>query len=429
MRLHSTVAAGLLAAPLALAAPVTAPGTVTVTVTAQPTTVISEKIVYTVTVTGSCLAPTTHTTSTTTSPTSVSATTTSSALNTDPYPTSTLLGSDTQGLNDLAKATGKLYLGTAADIPGPELSDVGYMTLLNNTHEFGQLTPANYMKYEYTEPERGVFNYTGGDVILDVAEANGQLVRCHNLVWYNQLPYWLTSQTWDNATLISIMTNHITNLVSHWGTRCYCWDVVNEALNDNGTYRSDIWYNTIGPAYLPIAYAAAAAAAPASVKLYYNDYNIEYPGPKATAAQEIIASIKAQGIRIDGAGLQSHFIIGETPSQSSQMANMAAFAALGVEVAQTELDVRSPTLPPTIAQQEQQELDFHSSVAACVMTEACVGVTLWDFDDTYSWIPSTFPGQGYGDPWFEPAGTDTLVKKIAYDGIVDALLGKNVTTS
>ena len=291
------------------------------------------------------------------------------------------------------------------------------------------MTDGSGHQYEYTEPERGIFNYTGGDVILDVAEANGQLVRCHNLVWYNQLPNWLTSQTWDNATLISIMTNHITNLVSHWGTRCYCWDVVNEALNDNGTYRSDIWYNTIGPAYLSIAYAAAAAAAPASVKLYYNDYNIEYPGVKATAAQEIIASIKAQGIRIDGAGLQSHFIIGETPSQSSQMANMAAFAALGVEVAQTELDVRSPTLPPTVAQQEQQELDFHSSVAACVMTEACVGTTLWDFDDTYSWIPSTFPGQGYGDPWFEPAGKDTLVKKIAYDGIVDALLGMNVTTS
>ena len=265
-------------------------------------------------------------------------------------------------------------------------------------------------------------------MILDVAEANGQLVRCHNLVWYNQLPYWLTSQTWDNATLISIMTNHITNLVSHWGTRCYCWDVVNEAFNDDGTYRADIWYNTIGPAYLPIAFAAAAAAAPPSVKLYYNDYNIENPGAKSTAAQHLIASIKAQGIRIDGAGLQSHFIIGETPSQASQMANMAAFAALGVEVAQTELDVRSPTLPPTVAQQQQQKVDFYSSVAACVLTEACVGTTLWDFDDTYSWIPSTFPGQGYGDPWFEPAGTDTLVKKIAYDGIVDALSGKPVTT-
>ena len=140
MRLTSTVTVGLLATPFALAAPVTGP--VTVTVTAQPTTVISEKVVYTVTVTASCLASTTHTTT----PTSVSATTTSSALNTNPYPTSTLLGSDTQGLNDLAKATGKLYLGTAADIPGPELSDVGYMTVLNNSHEFGQLTPANYMK-------------------------------------------------------------------------------------------------------------------------------------------------------------------------------------------------------------------------------------------------------------------------------------------
>ena len=146
MRSLSPVVAALLAAPLSLAAPASAPATVTVTVTVVPTTVISEKFVYTVTVPGSCPTPTSYTTTTatTTPTTSVSATTTS--LNTDPYPTSTLLGSDTQGLNDLAKATGKVYFGTAADIPGPELSDVGYMTVLNNTHEFGQLTPANYMK-------------------------------------------------------------------------------------------------------------------------------------------------------------------------------------------------------------------------------------------------------------------------------------------
>ena len=280
-----------------------------------------------------------------------------------------------------------------------------------------------HQQYVYTEPERGVFNYTGGDVILDIAEANGQVVRCHNLVWYNQLPDWLTSQTWDNATLISIMTNHITNLVTHWGTHCYAWDVVNEAINDNGTLRSDIWLDTIGPEYLPIAFAAAAAAAPPSVKLYYNDYNIEYPGPKATRAQQLIADIKAQGVRIDGAGLQSHFIVGETPDQASQEANMAAFAALDVDVAVTELDVRSPTLPVTVAQQNQQKADYYATVAACANTERCIGVTLWDFDDEYSWIPGVFAGQGYADVWFPAEGTDTLVRKEAYDGIVDALTG------
>ncbi|MCJ1408805.1 hypothetical protein MMC19_002881 [Ptychographa xylographoides] len=456
MHLLSKVALGLAAAPLAFAGPIDVRAadakTTTVTQTVTETKIIkihtvTDTVTDTITktkkttITGSCPIVSVGSTTTTSSSSSagstgtttaapITTTTTTSAVNTNP--TSTLLASDTQaghGLNAYAKATGKVYLGTAADVPGPEQQDAGYMAVLNNVAEFGQLTPANYMKYEYTEPSQNVFNYTGGDVILDIGEANGQIVRCHNLVWYNQLPYWLTNPAtpWTNATLIAVMENHITNLVSHWNTRCYAWDVVNEALNDDGTYRADIWYNTIGPAYLAIAFAAAAKAAPASVKLYYNDYNIEYPGPKATAAQQIIASIKAQGIRIDGAGLQSHFIIGETPSTASQMQNMASFAALGVDVAITELDVRSPTLPPTVAQQAQQEVDFYSSVLACVNTAACVGVTLWDWDDTYSWIPSTFAGQGYGDPWFQPNGPGTpAVKKIAYDGIVDALTGKTV---
>jgi len=283
------------------------------------------------------------------------------------------------------------------------------------------------MKYFATEPQRGVFNYTGGDVIVAIAAANKQLVRCHNLVWHNQLPNWLTSQKWDNATLISIMTNHITNLVQHWGTSCYAWDVVNEALNENGTLRSDVWLDTIGPAYLPIAFKAAAAAAPAGVKLYYNDYNIESPGVKATAAQNLIKSIKAQGIRVDGAGLQSHFEIGGTPSQATQEANMAAFTALDIDVAITELDVRATSLPVTLAVEEQQKKDFYSSVAACVGTARCVGVTLWDFVDQYSWIPSTFPGQGYGTPWLKAEGKDVLIRKSAYDGIVDALTGVPVS--
>ena len=259
-------------------------------------------------------------------------------------------------------------------------------------------------------------------MIIDIAAANGQLVRCHNLVWYNQLPDWLTNGNWTNATLVPVLENHIMNLVQHWGESCYAWDVVNEAFNDDGTYRSDIWYDTIGPAYLSIAFAAAAKAAPASVKLYYNDYNIEYPGNKSTAAQNLVKSLQSQNIRIDGVGLQSHFIVGETPSQASQEQNMAAFAALGVDVAITELDVRATQLPASISEQTQQRADYYSSVAACTNTPRCVGVTLWDFVDQYSWIPGVFAGQGYADLWFEANNTDTLIRKEAYDGVVEALM-------
>lgn len=180
------------------------------------------------------------------------------------------------------------------------------------------------------------------------------------------------------------MQNHITNLVTHFGDSCYCWDVVNEALSDSGGYRSDIFYDTIGEAYVPIAFQAAQDAitsAGLSVKLYYNDYNIEYAGTKATEALALVQDIIDRGIQIDGVGLQGHFIVGETPTQADQTSTMETFTALGLEVAQTELDIRFESLPPTTAQLTQQETDFQSTVAACMAVEKCVGTTTWGFTD------------------------------------------------
>ncbi|KAJ5606591.1 Endo-1-4-beta-xylanase [Penicillium lagena] len=316
------------------------------------------------------------------------------------------------GLNTAAKATGKLYFGTATD--NPELTDTAYVTELNNTQDFGQITPGNSQKWDATEPEQNTFTFTEGDAIIDLAIANGQQRRCHNLVWYNQLPSWVTSGTWTNATLLAAMKNHITNVVTHYKGQCYAWDVVNEGLNDDGTYRDNVFYEIIGEAYIPIAFATAAAADP-SAKLYYNDYNIEYAGAKATAAQNIVKMVQAYGAKIDGVGLQSHFIVGSTPSQSSQASNMDSFVALGVEVAITELDIRM-TLPSTAALLAQQSVDYQSTVGACAQTAKCVGVTVWDWTDKYSWVPSTFSGQGAACPWDE-----NLVKKPAYNGIMTAL--------
>lgn len=105
---------------------------------------------------------------------------------------------------------------------------------------------------------------------------------------------------------------------------------------------------------------------------------------------------------------------------------MQAFTALGVEVTVTELDVRLD-LPPTVATERQQARDYYATVAACVNVEGCNGIVVWDFVDTYSWIPSTFEGQGYGDLFLQPGGTgNPLVKKVAYDGVLQALRGEPV---
>lgn len=128
--------------------------------------------------------------------------------------------------------------------------------------------------------------------------------------------------------------------------------------------------------YIPFAFETAAAVDP-DAKLYYNDYNIEYAGSKASAAVALIEMVQAYGAKIDGVGLQGHFIVGQTPSESTLLSQIETYAALGLEVAYTEVDVRFTSLPPTTAGLAQQATDYGSVTSACLASDACVGITVW----------------------------------------------------
>ncbi|KAF8150055.1 endo-1,4-beta-xylanase A precursor [Crassisporium funariophilum] len=311
----------------------------------------------------------------------------------------------TAGLAVAAKTAGKKYFGTATD--NPELTDTAYVAQLANLNDFMQITPGNSMKWDATEPTRGTFTFSGGDTVAALAKKNGQLLRGHNCVWHNQLPSWVTSGNFNNATLQSIIQTHCSTVVSHY--KGQIWDVVNEPFNDDGTWRTSVFYNTIGTGFVAVALQAARAADPAA-KLYINDYNIDGTGAKSTAMVNLVKSLKAQGVPIDGIGIQGHLIVGQVPS--TLQANLQQFTALGVEVAITELDIRM-TLPATEALLAQQKKDYQTVIGACKAVAGCVGVTIWDYTDKYSWVPSTFSGQGAALPW-----DANLVKKPAYDGIV-----------
>ncbi|KAJ7485762.1 endo-1,4-beta-xylanase C precursor [Mycena latifolia] len=324
-------------------------------------------------------------------------------------PPSTPTGS---GLNAVAKANaGKLYFGSATD--NSELTDTAYVAILKNNAQFGQITPANSMKWDATEPSNGVFSFTNGDAIASFAKANGQLVRGHNLAWYQQLPSWVNSVA--TSQLGSVLTTHVTTVVSKWSRSFNAWDVVNGMrCTDDGTWRSFVFFNGLGSSYVSMALTAARAADPAA-KLYINDYNIETAGAKATAMLNLVKELQAANVPIDGIGMESHLIVGEVPSASSFISNWEQFTALGIEIAVTELDIRM-TLPATAALLAQQQTDYNSVVSACKAVAKCVGVTVWDYTDKYSWVPSTFSGQGEACPW-----DANLVEKPAYSGIVSGL--------
>ncbi|MFJ1873631.1 endo-1,4-beta-xylanase [Streptomyces chartreusis] len=296
-------------------------------------------------------------------------------------------------LADLAERHGR-YFGSATD--NPELVDEPYTALLGS--EFDQITPGNGMKWYATEPQQGVFDFTNGDEIVALARANHQKVRGHTLVWHSQLPGWLTGREWTATELRAVLKKHIQTEVRHYRGKIYAWDVVNEAFNEDGTYRETLFYKTLGPGYIADALRWAHQADP-KAKLYLNDYNVEANGPKSDAYYELAKELKAQGVPLHGFGLQTHLAL-QYGYPATLEDNLRRFARLGLDTALTEVDVRMQ-LPVTEEKQDRQAEWYRDMTEACLAVRRCVGITVWDYTDKYSWIPAFFPGEGAALPWDE----------------------------
>ena len=198
------------------------------------------------------------------------------------------------------------------------------------------------MQWTFVEPTRGGFNYTEGDIVTSLARKNGKYLRCHALVWHSQLAPWVESTEWTPEELRQVIVDHITQVAGHWKGQCYAWDVVNEALNEDGTYRESVFYKVLGEEYIKLAFKTAHEIDP-KAKLYYNDYNLESPSAKTEGAQRIVKLLRKEGIRIDGVGLQAHLVAESSPTLDQHIDAIRGFTKLGVEVALTELDIRLTT--------------------------------------------------------------------------------------
>jgi endo-1,4-beta-xylanase len=313
-------------------------------------------------------------------------------------------------LKTLAQAAGGRYFGS--DMTGNLLSQSTVTQL--QSQQFNMVTPGNEMKWDTTEPSNGTFNFGPGDQIVSYAQANGERVRCHNLVWQSQLPSWVSSL--PASQVQAAMETHITTEAAHYKGNCYAWDVVNEPFNSDGSFVADPFYNAMGSGYIADALRTAHAADP-NAKLYLNDYNIEGENAKSNAMFSLAQSLLAQGVPLNGIGFESHFILGQVPSD--MQANMQRFANLGLDVAVTELDDRI-TLPATSANLQQQATDFSTVVKDCLGVSRCVGVTQWAVGDADSWVPGTFSGQGAAtmfDQNYNP--------KPAFSAVQNTLAGSN----
>lgn len=206
-------------------------------------------------------------------------------------------------------------------------------------------------------------------------------------------PLTVQNGTWTRTTLTAVLTAHITSVVTHYKSLCYAWDVVNEALAENGTLRASVFSQILGPSFLPLSFSLAGAADP-SAKLYYNDFNLETTPAKAAGAIRIVQQIQAAAAPIHGIGFQAHFRVGRTPNRTALVALQERFVALGLETSFTELDVAHLALPANATAVARQAADYVGVVQACLDVPRCVGIVVWQFTDKYSWIPNTFPGLG-----------------------------------
>jgi endo-1,4-beta-xylanase len=241
------------------------------------------------------------------------------------------------------------------------------------------MTPENELKMNALEPARGTFDFATADAIVNWARAHGKHVHGHVLI-YNQLPTWLTPyEQLDRASALRIMTTYIQTVLRHFHGRVGEWDVVNEAIAPNGSYYHDLWYKALGPDYVGDAFAIARATDP-HVRLCYNDDGIELPGPHADAVLRLVKQLRARNL-IDCVGVETH-ISPPGPSQSVFAAGLHRFAATGVDVLISELDVKL-TGNESLGAQAKTYADV---ARACRSVQRCVRLTTWGFTDADGWL-------------------------------------------
>jgi endo-1,4-beta-xylanase len=288
------------------------------------------------------------------------------------------------------------YFGAA--VAAFKLGDSQYTTILNR--EFNSITAENEMKWDATERSRNNFTFGSADQIANHARSQGKQLRGHTLVWHSQLPDWVKA-IGDANTLRSVMNNHINTLAGRYRGQIHSWDVVNEAFADGGSgqLRPSVFRDVLGNGFIEEAFRTARTADPAA-KLCYNDYSIEdWNSAKTQGVYRLVRDFKSRGVPIDCVGLQAHF--GGGPPGNFQT-TLSSFAALGVDVQLTELDIAQA--PPN---------SYASTVQSCLNVPRCTGITTWGVRDSDSWRGSENP------LLFDRSGN----KKSAYNSVLTALNG------
>jgi endo-1,4-beta-xylanase len=360
-------------------------------------------------------------------------------------------------LRQAAASKREFYMGAGAlKYQLLQVNDPRYRTLAKEQYNAG--TAGNDCKYGVIQEEEGVYNYTRCDIVRDfvVNEMNGTF-RCHALAWGNQNKPWLYDLT-NTSKKINLIKS-VQHMVSHYGTDCWAWDVVNEAIEDgndnrpsqpltaasrekylktNGSpggvdirgFRQHPWYPYVSD-YVDETFLEARKACP-TCKLFYNDFDAEGWGhkskfrTKSDKVYEFVRGLQKREIPIDGVGLQVHVTLDkeDRPHVAGIRENIERLAALGLEVHLTEVDIKVP--PPWSTDKELKQARLYAELLhACWAVKGCTAFYTWGFTDKSSWLTDWGPQSGNN---VAPLPFDTDYRpKLAVPYMIHVLKGFGIT--
>jgi endo-1,4-beta-xylanase len=284
-----------------------------------------------------------------------------------------------------AAAKSGVLIGAGATNP-TYLDDPQYAAILGQ--QFGSLSPENELKWSFNEPQQGVFDFTKLDRLVDYADAHRMVVKGHGLISGCCNPDWLLAID-DPAVLRAAMAHHFETLMRRYAGKMDRWDVVTEPLSIGGGtgLNPNYFFQLLGPDYIADAFRIAHAADPAA-KLFINESLVEYQTVKRQELYDLVSGLVADGVPIDGVGLELHLLNGAP--QPGVIADMVqAYRALGLEVAITEMDA---VLHADDADPLQAQADTYSQVISEALRAGVRDISFWGFTDKYNfWGPTSGP--------------------------------------
>ncbi len=296
----------------------------------------------------------------------------------------------TDNLNQTLRSVSDIPIGVAVDS-----NLLRYNQQYRNivAHHFSSITPENAMKMGPLVPLQGDYNWINADLIVNFAEQINTSIHGHTLVWHSQLPTWVDSYSGSSEDWIKLLKTHIQTVVGRYKGRVQSWDVLNEAVRDDGSgYRNTIWFENIGSDYIEYAFRWAHEADP-EAKLFYNDYSLSENSPKLDFVVSMITSLKAEGVPIHGIRFQMH-ITNEWPSLNQMQGAIDKIEELDLELKITELDIsmNSQEIHSSLTNElaQEQKKRYFDVVSLFLQSSKLTGLTLWGVSDKDSWIPHCF---------------------------------------